>query len=125
MSKNYLPFQINTIIFIFAIFVTKWLTAAILDVPNSLLIAFLAISDRDATFLFLIVLPNGCGRPFWMSEIHFRWHFWPFQINTKLCLMVFTRWPTAPILDIRNSLSIAFLAILDRYATLFFLEISD
>ena len=21
---------------------------------------------------------NGCRRPFLMSEIHFRWHFWPF-----------------------------------------------
>ena len=28
-------------------------------------------------------LPNGYRRPFWISEINFRWHFWPFQINTK------------------------------------------
>ena len=27
---------------------------------------------------------NGCRRPFWMCEIHFRSHFWPFPINTKL-----------------------------------------
>ena len=27
---------------------------------------------------------NGCHRPFWMSEIHFRSHFWPFYINTQL-----------------------------------------
>ena len=27
---------------------------------------------------------NGCRRPFWMSEIHFWWHFWPFQIHTEL-----------------------------------------
>ena len=60
-----------------------------------------------------------------MSEIHFRWHFWPFQINVKFfCLILFTKWPPTPILDVRNSLSIAFLAILDRYAT-FFLEIFD
>ena len=31
--------------------------------------AFLAISDRSAIL---------------MSEIHFRWHFWPFQIHTEL-----------------------------------------
>ena len=30
-----------------------------------------------------------------------------------------TKWPAAPILDVRNSLSIAFLAISDRYATFF------
>ena len=61
-----------------------------------------------------------------MSEIHFRSHFWPFQINTYFIFWKFlTKWPPAPILDIRNSLSIAFLAISDRYATLFLLEIFD
>ena len=25
---------------------------------------------------------NGCRRPLWMSEIHFRSHFWPFYFNT-------------------------------------------
>ena len=34
--------------------------------------------------------------------------------------LIFTKWPPAPILDVRNSLSIPFLAISDRYATLFF-----
>ena len=34
-----------------------------------------------------------------------------------------TKWPPARILDVRNSLSIAFLAISDRYATLIFLKI--
>ena len=37
----------------------------------------------------------------------------------------FTKWLQVAILDVRNSLSIAFLAISDRYATLFFLEIFD
>ena len=33
-------------------------------------------------FLFCeFFLQNGCRRPFWMSEIHFRSHFWPFQID--------------------------------------------
>ena len=35
----------------------------------------------------------------------------------------FTKWPTAPILDVRNSLLVAFLAISDRYVTLFCLDI--
>ena len=42
-------------------------------------------------------------RPFWMSEIYFRWHFWPFQIHThlnKYFLGIFlTKWPPAAILD--------------------------
>ena len=60
--------------------------------------------------------------PFWMSEVHFRWHFWPFQIHTDLNHFVkfLTKWPPAPILDVRKSLSIAFLAISHRYATSFF-----
>ena len=49
---------------------TKWLPAAILDGRKSLLIAFLAISDQCATFLFLFS-QNGCQRPFWMAENHF------------------------------------------------------
>ena len=45
---------------------------------------------------------------------HFRsiWNFFVLK-----CL---TKWPPAAILDVRNSLSIAFLAISDRYGTLFF-----
>ena len=93
---------------------TKWSLALILDVRNSRLIAFLAISDRYAIF-FLNFLT------FWMSEIHFRWHFWPFQISTRLSFWDFcTKWPAAPILDVRNSLSMAFLAISDQYVTFFF-----
>ena len=73
------------------------------------------------TILILwMFLQNGCRRPFWMSENHFRSQFWPFQINTKLFLFFFTKWPPAPILDVQNSLSIAFLAISDQYATLIF-----
>ena len=71
-------------------------------------------------YLFLNFLQNGCRRPFWMSENHFRSNFWPFQINTKLFFKFLTKWPRAPILDVRNSLSVEFLAISDRYATFFF-----
>ena len=39
-------------------------------------------------FLFKIFLQNGHRCPFWMSEIHFWTHFWPFQIDTQLFLDV-------------------------------------
>ena len=45
-------------------------------------------------------------RPFWMSENHFRSHFWPFLIDRPY-------W----ILDVQNSLSMAFLAISDPYGS--------
>ena len=98
MSKNnfvshFLPFQINTTIFIFVNFFTKWLPAAILDVRKSLSIAFLAISDQYATSIFFkfffVNYFYKKWRPFWMSENHFR---------------------------------ITFLAILDQYRFLFFLQ---
>ena len=55
---------------------------------------------------------------FWMTENHFRLHFSPFQINTHLFLkFIFTKWLPATILDDRKSLSIAFLAISEQYAT--------
>ena len=54
---------------------TKWLLSAILDVRNSLWITFLAILDE---YRFLIFLQ------FWMSENHFRYHFYPFRIDTQL-----------------------------------------
>ena len=148
-------------------------------------------SIRNFIFFFL---QNGHRRPFWMSEIHFWSHFWPFQINTKLLFFLkffflqngrrrpfwmskihflshfwsihnffififykmaagahfgcpkftfdhisgnfrsiwnffvlnfFTKWLPSVILDVRNSLSIEFLAISDRYSTLIFLEIFD
>ena len=98
---------------------TKWLLSAILDVRKSLSITFLAISDHYGIYLcfeivyimaagahfgglkftfdrisatlcfFLNFWQNGWSRPFWMSEIHFRWHFWLFHINTKLFLNFF------------------------------------
>ena len=82
-------------------FFFKWPPVAILDVQKSLL----TISDQNHNFYFCEVLQNGCRRPFWMSKTHFRWHFWPFQINTKLKKKLFTKWPPAPILDVRNYLT--------------------
>ena len=72
---------------------TKWLLAAILDVRNSLSVAFLAISDRSAILNFRNSLSIAIlaisdryrilffRRPFWMFENHFGLHFWPFQID--------------------------------------------
>ena len=69
---------------------------------------------------FLFFSQNGCRRPFWMTENHFRSHFSPFQINTELFFNLFTKWLPAAILDSRKSLSIAFFAISDQYATFIF-----
>ena len=46
---------------------------------------------------------NGCRRPFWITENHFRSHFSPFQIHTQLWFF-FTKWLLAAILDNRKSL---------------------
>ena len=97
-------------------FFKKWPPVAILDVQKSLCIAFLTISDQYHNFYFCeFFLQNGCRRPFWMYGNHFRSHFWTFQMNTKLFIKFFTKWPSAPILDVRNSLFITYLAILDQY----------
>ena len=68
---------------IFLKFLTKWLTSAILDVRISLSITFLAILDQYRFFLNFF-LQNGCRWPFWMSENHFRSHFYPFHNDTQL-----------------------------------------
>ena len=62
-----------------------------------------------------------------MSKINFRSHFWPFQIDMQLNLFwkFWTKWLPSAILDVRNSLSIAFLAIVDQYRILIFFEIFD
>ena len=63
---------------------------AILDIPKSLCIAFLTISDQYHNFYFGdFFLQNGFRRPFRMSENHFRSHLWPFQINAKFFLNIF------------------------------------
>ena len=55
---------------------------------NHLVFAFLTILDQYRNFNFCKKknLQNGWRRPFWMSQNHFRSHFWPFQINRKLFL---------------------------------------
>ena len=128
MSENnfrsyFWPFQIDTQLYFFGIFLTKWLPSAILDVRNSLWITFLAILDQYRFLIFFkFFFTKWLRWPFWMSENHFRSHFYPFHIDTQLYFFwkFFTKWLTSAILDVWNSLSIAFLAISDRYATFFF-----
>ena len=87
LSIAFLAISDQYVTFFFDFFFTKWLPAAILDDRKSLSIAFLAISDQYATVFFCS--QNGCRRPFWMTENHFRSHFSPFQINMKLFLFWF------------------------------------
>ena len=104
---------------------TKWLPAAILDVWKSLSVAFLAISDQYETLLFFKFYKNGRRRPFWMSEIHFGSHFLAILDQYRFFFQFLTKWLSVAILDVRKSLSISFLAISDRYATLICFEIFD
>ena len=63
--------------------------------------------------------PFQIDRPFWMSEFHFRSHFWPFQIDMELFIFykIFDKMAAdGHFRDVRKLLSIAFLAIyLDEY----------
>ena len=148
MSKNhFLPFQMNTIIFIFVIFLQNgcrrpfWMSKAhfrwhfwpfqinghFRSIRNGNFdkmaavgyfgcpkFTFDRISDHFRSIRnFFFFLQNGRRCPFWMSEIHFRSHFWPFQIDTQLHFYwkFLKKWLPSAILDVRNSLSIAFLAI--------------
>ena len=76
-------------------------------------------SIRNFDFFFS---PNGCWRPLWMTENHFRSHFSAFQIIMQLLFfwIFFTKWLPAAILDDRKSLSMAFLAISDQCTTFYF-----
>ena len=111
----------------FAFFFTKWPSAPISDVRNSLLNAFLAISDRYATFFFSIfdkmtAVDYISGH--FRSKRNFIYIFFDFRsIRDFHFLEIWTKWLPSAILDVRNSLPIVFLAILDQYGILFVLEI--
>ena len=66
--------------FIYLFVFTKWLPAAILDDRKSSSITFPCHfkSIHNLNF-FLFCSQNGCRRPFWMTENHFRSHFSPFS----------------------------------------------
>ena len=108
-----------------------------MDDRKSLSITFLTVSNQYATFfchkmvvggrpdqstIFDYRKPqNGCRRPFWMTENHFRSHFSTFQIihNFFFFWIFFTKWLPAAILDDQKSRLITFLAISDQYTTFF------
>ena len=87
--SHFLPFQIDITIFILWFFLQNVPPAAIFDVRKSLLIAFLAISDRYGTFL---------------------------EVRNSLSISFLVISDRSAILDVRNSLLIAFLDISDRSA---------
>ena len=122
--------------FNFVNFCTTWLPASILDIQNSLSMAFLAISDQYNPYLKKTYLQNGRRRPFWMAEFSFEifdkmaavGHFGCPRLtfdnisghfrSIETFLFYFTKWLPAAILDVRKSLSITFLAISDQYQIL-------
>ena len=105
---------------------------------NLLLLFFHTITGCDITSALygqgkkcifrLLSKKSAFRRPFWMTKNHFRSYFSPFQINTQLFFRIFFKMaagrhfgsPFWAILDDRKSLSIAFIAISDQYATFFF-----
>ena len=106
-------------------FFTKWLPVAILDVRKSLSISFLAISDRYATLFCLEIFDKMAAvGHFECPKFIFGSHFWPFYNNQYLLFSFFfvQKWLPVPILDVRKSISISFLSISHRYATLIFLK---
>ena len=112
ISDQYATFLLNCFI--------KWLSSTILDVRNSLWITFLAILDQYRFFIFFYKL--AAGGHFGCPKITFDLISGHFRLihNLNVFWKFLTQWLTSAILDVRNSLSIAFLAILDRYATLIF-----
>ena len=92
MSKNhfvshFLPFQINTTIFIIVIFFYKMAASGHFGCPK---ITFGRISGhfRSIQNFYFLFLQNGCHRPFWMSEIHFGPHFWLFSTDFVIILYI-------------------------------------
>ena len=85
-------------------FFTKWLPVAIVDVRKSLSISFLSISHRYATLFFFEIFDKmAAGGHFGCPKFTFDRISGHFRSIGHI------------ILDFRNSLSIAILAISDRY----------
>ena len=82
-------------------FLTKWLPEAILDVRNSLSIAFLAISDRSAILDFRNSLSITNSGHFRSIQIYFSiLDVWK---SLWIAFLAISDW--SAILDVRNSLS--------------------
>ena len=82
--------------------------AAIFNVRNSLSIAFLAISDRYGTFFVVELFDKANGHFGWVDNVNYRTR--PIYLEP------------AAVLDVRNSLSIGFLALSNRYAAFVLLK---
>ena len=122
LSISFLAISDRYTTLIFLKFLTKWLPSAILDVRNSLWITFLAILDqyRFFKFFFIFFYKMAAGGHFGCPKNHFWSHFYPFHIDKQLkfFFLILTKWLMSAILDVRISLSMAFLAISDTYGTL-------
>ena len=101
---------------------TKWPPASILDDRKSLWIAFLAISDQYATFIFWNLFTQWRPAAILDDRKSLSIAFLAIsdQYATFIFWNLFTQWRPAAILDDRKSLLIAFLAISDQYATYLF-----
>ena len=92
-----------------------------MDDQKSPSIAFLAISDQTATFIFMILFTKWLPAAILDDRKSLLIAF--LAISDQYATFFFTKWLPAAILDDRKSLSIAFLAISDQYATFdFFLN---
>ena len=80
--SHFLPFQINTTIFMK--FFYKM--AAVGHFGCSKFTLDHISGHFRSMQIFYFFLQNGCRRPFWMSENHFRSHFYPFHIDTQLLI---------------------------------------
>ena len=89
----------------------------ILDVQKSLL----TISDHNIYFCDFFY-KMAAGGHFGCPKLTFDCISGHFRSIQNFFQNIFTKWPPAPILDVRNSLLNAFLAISDRYATFIFFK---
>ena len=137
MSKNhfvshFLPFQINTTIFIFVNFFFKMavknhFVSHFWPFQNNtkLWITFLAILDQYRFFFYFeFFYKMAAGGHFGCPKITFdliSGHFRSIH-NLIFVLKFLTKWLPSTILDVRNSLWITFLAILDQYRFFIFLD---
>ena len=79
--------------FYFVIFFTKWAAGGHFGCRKLTSDGISGHFRSICNFYFKQFLQNGCRRPFWMSEIHFRSHFWPFQIDRPFCMSeIHLRW---------------------------------
>ena len=118
--SHFLPFQINTTIFILWFFFYKMAAGGHFGCPK---FTFEHISGYFISIqLFFIFYKMAAGGHFGCQKITFDRFASHFRTIQNFFLFFFTKWPQAPILDVRNSLSIAFMTISDRYATLIFVD---